>query len=79
MSNQKFEDYQIVNDNQINWQDVLSQEDENYFVFVYSETCSNCHDIQEEIINFAIDKVVPTYFVDTKKSGDVTISKDVDG
>jgi len=77
-SNHRFEDYQIVNDNQINWQDVLMQEESNYFVFVYSETCSNCHDIQEEIVNFAVDKIMPTYFVDTKKSGDVTISKDVD-
>ena len=74
----RMEDYQIVNDNQIQWSDVLKQNDDNYLVFIYSETCSNCHDIQQEVIDFAIDRIVETYFIDTKKSGDVTISKDIE-
>ena len=73
----KFSEFEIVNTNQISWNNLLSQKEERYLVFVYSETCDHCHVIQEEVISFAEDGIIQTYFIDTKISGDVTLTKDI--
>ena len=59
-----FSEYELVNEKQIKWADVLSQQEKEYVVFFYSETCSHCHEMMDEIINFATDNIEPTYFLD---------------
>lgn len=61
----QYSEYEIVNDRQIKWSDVLSQEDEGYVVFFYSETCNHCHEMMEDVIAFASENIEPTYFLDT--------------
>ena len=68
MSKNAFEEYEIVNTQQIKWSSVLSQIETNYLVFFYSETCHYCHEIMRDVIAFSTSNIVKTYFLDIKKS-----------
>ena len=59
----EYQDYEIVRSNQIRWLDVLKQQEDNYIVFVYSETCLYCHEMLNEIVEFASGDFLKTYFV----------------
>ncbi|MBO4703461.1 MAG: hypothetical protein J5617_01360 [Bacilli bacterium] len=58
-----FNEYQIVVDNSIKWPEILNQEEKSYIVFLYSETCAYCHEMQEEVVDFAITCPLKTYFL----------------
>lgn len=58
----------IINDLLIKWDDCLSQEESNYLVFVYAETCTHCHEIMGDVIQFTQENVVKTYFVNKSDS-----------
>lgn len=73
-SKSAYSEYQIVNEKQIKWENILSQSEEEYVVFFYSETCSHCHEMMNEIISFATDNIEPTYFLDVAKN-EIVIQK----
>ena len=62
------EQQEIVAKQQISWLEVLNQEDNHYIIFVYSETCGYCHDMMDEIIDFAKSEILTTYFINTQKN-----------
>lgn len=62
-----FSEHEIVNQQQITWENIFSCEG-NYLVFFYSETCSYCHEMMENIIDFAKAGYLPTYFLDTTQN-----------
>ena len=70
-----FKQFQVVVDNSIEWQNILNQEENNYIIFFYSETCAYCHEMQEEVIDFAITCPLKTYFLDAVEN-DVPIDSD---
>ena len=59
-----FKEFQVVVDNSIKWPDILNQEENKYIIFFYSETCAYCHEMQEEVIDFATTCPLKTYFLD---------------
>ena len=63
-----FEEQNIVVNQQISWLETLNQKENHYLVFIYSETCGYCHDMKDEIIDFAESDILKTYFINTKKS-----------
>ena len=66
---------EILNTYQIPWLELLNQRENNYLVFVYSETCGYCHDMLDEIIDFALSDILPTYFINTQNN-EVPISSE---
>lgn len=69
---------EIINQFEINWLDSLNQNEEHYLVFFYSETCPHCHEIMEDVIEFAKEDLVKTYFSNIKKyEPKITIQNDV--
>ena len=66
---------EILNTYQIPWIELLNQRENNYLVFVYSETCGYCHDMLDEIIDFALSDILPTYFINTQNN-EVPISSE---
>ena len=68
MSKNAFDEYEIVHTQQIKWSSVLSQIETNYLIFFYSETCPHCHEIMEDVIEFATAEILKTYFLDIKQS-----------
>ena len=68
-----FSEYEIVNKQQLTWESIFSL-DGNYLVFFYSETCSYCHEMMENIISFAESGIIPTFFLDTNQN-DVSFNK----
>ena len=66
--NKTFKQFQVVADNSIKWQNILNQEENKYIVFFYSETCAYCHEMQEEVIDFAITCPLKTYFLDVMEN-----------
>ena len=63
-----YSEQEIVKNHEISWLNLLNQKENNYIVFVYSEKCGHCHDMIDEIVDFASDDILPTYFVDTLKN-----------
>ena len=68
MSKNAFDEYEILNTQQIKWSTVLSQTETNYLVFFYSETCPHCHEIMGDVIAFSSSEIMKMYFIDIKKS-----------
>ena len=74
-----WDEYDIVNKNQIEWSNILSQKEDHYLVFFYSETCPHCHEIMGDVIVFSESEIVTTYFLDIKKSETkIPIKKEID-
>ena len=46
-------DYNDVEERVIEWKDVLSKDDE-YHVYVYSQTCGHCKEIKQTVLEYAI-------------------------
>ena len=74
-SYKSFNEYQVVVDNSIKWPEILKQEEKSYIIFFYSETCAYCHEMQSEVVDFAITCPLKTYFLDTNES-QVTIDSE---
>ena len=62
-SYKSFNGYQVVVDNSIKWPEILNQEEKSYIIFFYSETCAYCHEMQEEVVDFATTCPLKTYFL----------------
>ena len=62
------EQQEIVIKQQIPWLEALSQKENHYIIFVYSPTCGYCHDMMDEIIDFAKSEILPTYFINTQNN-----------
>lgn len=63
-----YKDFEVVANNSITWPEILNQEEKNYIIFFYSETCAYCHEIQQEMIDFAITCPLKTYFLNTSEN-----------
>ena len=70
-----YKEFEIVENNSIKWQNILNQEEKSYIIFFYSETCAYCHEMQSEVVDFAITCPLKTYFLDVMEN-DVPIDSD---
>ena len=59
----------IIDKQSVSLTECLSQEEEHYLVYFYSPTCTPCSEIKGDVVSFAVDNVVKTYFLNTKESG----------
>ena len=79
MSKNAFSDYNVPTSQKIVWSDCLSQKEDHYLVFFYSETCTHCHEIMGDVLSFYEANVLPTYFLDIKASDIIVpISNNID-
>lgn len=62
------EQQEIVIKQQIPWLEALNQKENHYIIFVYSPMCGYCHDMMDEIIDFAKSEILPTYFINTQNN-----------
>ena len=62
-----YKDFEVVVTNSIAWPEILNQEEKSYIIFFYSETCAYCHEMQQEVIDFAITCPLKTYFLNTSE------------
>ena len=56
-------DYINVEHLHIEWKNILSQEANNYFVYVYSLTCGHCKEVKPYILEYAMESKDIFYFV----------------
>lgn len=70
-----YKDFEVVVNNSITWPEILNQEEKSYIIFFYSETCAYCHEMQQEVIDFAITCPLKTYFLNTSENT-VSIKED---
>lgn len=70
------EQQEFIMNRQISWLDALNQQEDNYIIFVYSETCGRCHDMMDEIVDFAKSNILMTYFIDIQKN-EVPIDQEI--
>ena len=70
------EQEEIIKNKEIPWLEALNQKENHYIIFVYSETCGHCHDMMDEIIDFAKSGILVTYFINTRKN-EVPISMEI--
>lgn len=70
------EQEEIIKNKEIPWLEALNQKENHYIIFVYSETCGHCHNMMDEIIDFAKSDILVTYFINTRKN-EVTVSREI--
>ena len=46
------------------WIELFAHIEEQYFVYVYSNTCMHCLSIKEDIEKFASESTIPFYFIE---------------
>lgn len=63
-----YKEFEVVANNSIIWPEILNQEEKSYIIFFYSETCAYCHEMQQEVIDFAITCPLKTYFLNTSEN-----------
>ena len=63
-----YKEFEVVVNNSITWPKILNQEEKSYIIFFYSETCAYCHEMQQEVIDFAITCPLKTYFFITSEN-----------
>ena len=61
-------EYGIVTDQEILLADCLSQEERNYIIFFHSDKCEHCKQIIDDVIEFAAENILKTYFVNIAKN-----------
>ena len=69
-------DYKEIEDKIIEWKDIFSICYPRYFVYIYSETCSHCNAIKNEVIEFSINSPDTFFFVRFNKE-EIALTSDV--
>ena len=79
MSKNTFSEYKQTIDEKIMWSDCLSQNEDHYLVFFYSETCSHCHEIMGDVLSFKEENILKLYFLNVKEQDiKIPISNNID-
>ena len=79
MSKNVSSEYNVPIEQKIAWSSCLSQKEDHYLVFFYSETCAHCHEIMGDVLSFNNSNIIPMYFLDTKASDTkIPISNNID-
>ena len=65
-----FDEYGIIKEQEIFWDDCLSQKEERYLVFFHSDTCGHCDEIMGDVLAFSHENITKMYFVDVNKNLD---------
>ncbi len=55
--------YDEISHLKIYWSTIFVQEEDNYYVYLYSVTCSHCNSIKNEMIEYALLEQEKIYFV----------------
>lgn len=61
----KLHNYDEIKDHLISWNEVFKQNEDDYLVYFYSETCGHCKELKQEIISFYLKDITLMYFVCT--------------
>ncbi|MCR5184602.1 MAG: hypothetical protein K6C32_00760 [Bacilli bacterium] len=69
-------DYEDFIDLKISWDDLLTQEKETYFVYVYSEYCSHCNHIKQGVLKFIFNHQDMSYLI--QYSSSIPIDNDLE-
>ena len=79
MSKNTFSEYKQTIDEKIMWSDCLSQNEDHYLVFFYSETCAHCHEIMGDVLSFKEENILKMYFLNVKEQDiKIPISNKID-
>jgi predicted bacteriocin transport accessory protein len=67
--------YSDIEHLEIAWNNIFFIAKPDYLIFIYSESCSHCQELTNEIIPFSLAGKYPTYYV--KFTNEIPISSDV--
>ena len=57
--------YHETKNDLIFWDNVFAQEQDDYLVYFYSESCGHCNEIKQDVITFYLKELIDMYFVCT--------------
>ena len=79
LSKNTHSEYKINIDEKIMWSNCLSQIEDHYLVFFYSDTCTHCHEIMGDVLSFKEANILKMYFLNLKEQDvAIPISNDID-
>lgn len=55
--------YDEIADKKIYWSNIFSQKEDQYYVYLYSTSCTHCNSIKDAIIEYALEEYHTIYFV----------------
>ena len=79
MSKNTSSDYGIDEKWQISLSNFFMLEEEQYLVFIYSETCGHCHQIMGDVLEFSYQNIIPLYYLNISiQENKIPLSLDID-
>ena len=66
----------LIKNNISSWNELFAHTDEDYLVYIYSETCFHCLSIKDEIDSFSANCKLPFYYLEF--SEDIPIGQDIE-
>ncbi len=63
-------------DSSIVYEDMFSQKEDEYFVYIYSKSCSHCEAIKNDVLSFLKEDIVPVYLLRYTK--DIRVNQDIE-
>ena len=64
-------DYSEVSDYELTWESIFDVDEENYYVYIYSITCTHCEELKNYIVEKALNRG-DIYFVKGSSKDQVT-------
>ena len=55
--------YDMVREKHIEWNNLFSVNDNDYFVYIYSNSCGHCNEIKKDVIEACLNGKLDLYFV----------------
>lgn len=74
ISNEIEHEYSEISYYRLNWNEIFNVEKDNYYVYLFSTTCSHCSSIKNKIIEFALNNR-NVYFIED--SAEIIFKNDV--
>lgn len=56
-------DYLLFEDRLIEWENIFLQEEDDYIVYFFRETCGHCQAIKEDVIDYYLMDIDVMYFI----------------
>ena len=68
--------YDEVSYRKIYWSNIFTRPEDNYYVYLYSLTCSHCASIKNQMIEYTLSNVSTIYFIES--SPEINIDSKID-
>ena len=65
---EKVYDYDLIEERKVSWNNLFSIADNDYFGYIYSETCGHCKEVKPSMIEATLNGEINVYYIEYDQS-----------